>query len=56
MSTNPSDDLTPAESHIDSIEQAEDALEEQIVNDSLDELGLLPLPDAVPTDGPAPAP
>jgi hypothetical protein len=43
-------------SESDRIETAEDILEEQIVNTSLEEQGLLPIPDASPSDGPAPAP
>ncbi|WP_161580323.1 hypothetical protein [Subtercola vilae] len=39
----------------DRIETAEDILEEDIVNASLAEQGLLPIPDAAPSDGPAPA-
>ncbi|QWT24490.1 hypothetical protein KPL76_03580 [Subtercola sp. PAMC28395] len=47
-------DTTPERS--DRIESAEDALEEQIVNELLLAHGLLQLPDATPSDGPAPAP
>ncbi|WP_172582150.1 hypothetical protein [Subtercola boreus] len=39
----------------DRIETAEDILEEEILNTSLAEQGLLPVPDATPSDGPAPA-
>ncbi|WP_172592216.1 hypothetical protein [Subtercola boreus] len=42
-------------SETDHIETAEDILEENIVNASLAEQGLLPVPDAAPSDGPAPA-
>ena len=48
---------TPAPdlSHEERIESAENELEEGIVNAGLEKLGLLPLPDAAPSDGPAPA-
>jgi hypothetical protein len=42
--------------HIDRIETAEDSVEEKIADDLLLESGLLPLPDAAPSAGPAPAP
>ncbi|WP_172582666.1 hypothetical protein [Subtercola boreus] len=42
-------------SEADRIETAEDILEEEILNTSLAEQGLLPVPDASPSDGPAPA-
>ncbi|TQL55033.1 hypothetical protein [Subtercola boreus] len=49
---NPDQDDT---SETDRIETAEDILEEAILNASLAEQGLLPVPDASPSDGPAPA-
>ncbi|WP_172582413.1 hypothetical protein [Subtercola boreus] len=42
-------------SETDRLGTAEDILEEAILNASLAEQGLLPVPDAAPSDGPAPA-
>ncbi|QYF73150.1 amino acid permease [Cryobacterium sp. PAMC25264] len=44
-----------AESAADRLEGAEDAFEEGLTNDALERLGLLPIPDATPSAGPAPA-
>jgi len=50
----PSDPDAAAEQ--DREEDALDADEEKFDNDALEDAGLLPLPDAEPADGPAPAP
>ncbi|MCU1480195.1 MAG: hypothetical protein JWQ19_981 [Subtercola sp.] len=52
-----SDTTTPApdsDSDLDKIEEDEDKREEAQFNKSVEADGLLPAPDATPTDGPAP--
>ncbi len=46
---------TDDETELDRIEEDEDKREEAQFNASIEEAGLLPAPDATPTDGPAPA-
>ncbi|MEF2975843.1 hypothetical protein [Subtercola sp. YIM 133946] len=43
------------DSHLDEIERDEDKREEAQVDESLEKDGLLPVPEATPTEGPAPA-
>ncbi|UFS60113.1 hypothetical protein [Subtercola endophyticus] len=49
------DDSDLDDSDLDKIEEDEDKREEAQFNKSIEADGLLPVPDAAPTDGPAPA-
>jgi hypothetical protein len=46
---------TNDETDLDRIEEDEDKREEAQIDKSLEADGLLPAPEAIPTDGPAPA-
>ncbi|MCU1478552.1 MAG: hypothetical protein JWQ64_3245 [Subtercola sp.] len=53
--TDTNEHSTGDETELDRVEEGEDKREKAQLDESLEEEGLLPAPDATPSEGPAPA-